>query len=683
MRRRTFGQGRGIILKPNEIFINQKEDTEVLYHDVQDVINSVKQGVHRYHAKQEGDVLYATQLDDTNSARYVDGQTAEVSNVNMGDTFSYIPGFYATLMLQKKDIWVYRFSKEPVNEDSFFFGDVFIGSYGGDFTNGNINSLSHPDTSTGTNKTRDQLEQMASSKGKGYLLTDLSMHNLVGLLYVAIHHNTDCKGTLGSGAATADRPCGSSTPYGITESKPGDIFTNFLGIENWWGGRYEVVGRLNANVGKIDGIYYVVEEDGSTRKIQSLAPLSQWLYPRKMILGKRFDIVADPSCYQEEITAGHGWNSEQYMRNEADRIVIRGGYQADISSGFAFLAARFTNTESGSFSTITGRLAYKGKYKFVDTDEYRQMFDPNWINQYQGGVLKARLKRTQQNNVALFSKDYVVIGDIDVSVDGRWTKCLKDKTLLLEDDQEHNIIIGFHQKQKNGERMFADLDHYTYFNSYRFYMNDFTSLKEMFCNCVNLSESWMSGNTMQSTCPNVTTIQGMYKNCTNLGGYSRPLPNDGSMASLMYADEAFMNCTSIPIGTYIDSNGVISMRYAYYNCINTKSGGIGILDIKLEDASHAYDGCTNMTRFGYLQATFSHLKDASYMFNKCSKLHKVALGIPCSGETIDVNTEGMFNGVSENGELITQSRNCFNEHIVNTIPETWESYRKYEDNNWD
>lgn len=376
MIRRRFGN---IILAPNDLLIRQKADTQIEYGENQSVIDWVKSNVHRYHAKMKDGILYATQLDDNNSAKYLDGQTALVSDVSMGDTLVYIPQFYATLLLEQGDTSVYRFSREAINDDSFAFGDVFIGAYGGDYTNGTLNSISHPGSTTGTYKTKEQLESMAASKGSGYSPATLEEHNLVGLLYVAIHHNTDCKGTLGSGSNTYDRPCGTTTSVGMKESEPGDVYTSFLGLENWWGGRYEIVGKIVANDGAVNGIYKVTGRDGSVREIQSIAPTSQWLYPRKMILGKRFDIVADPICYAGEITSGHGWNSEQYMRNEADRVVIRGGFQADISSGFAFLAARFTNTESGTYNTMTGRLAYKGNYEFIDTDSYREKFDPNYV----------------------------------------------------------------------------------------------------------------------------------------------------------------------------------------------------------------------------------------------------------------------------------------------------------------
>lgn len=376
MIRRRFSD---LHLGPNDILIRQKEDTLVLHHEDQSVINWVKSNVHRYHAKMKDGILYAAQLNDNDSSRYTDNQPAAVTNLAVGDTMVYIPKFYATLLYQSGDVSIYHFSKETVNEQSFAFGDVFIGAYGGDYTNNTLNSISHPASTTGTYKTKEQLQSMAAAKGNGYTPVTLEDHNLVGLLYVAIHHNTDCKSTLGAGAATYDRPCGTTTSIGMKESKPGDAYTSFLGIENWWGGRYEVLGNIVANNGTVDGIYHVTERDGSSRQIQSIAPTSQWMYPRKMILGRRFDIVADPSCYAGEITSGHGWHSEQYMRNEADRVVIRGGFMADISSGFAFLAARFTNTESGTYNTMTGRLSYKGDHEFVEIDTYREMFDPDWV----------------------------------------------------------------------------------------------------------------------------------------------------------------------------------------------------------------------------------------------------------------------------------------------------------------
>lgn len=363
-----------IKLDGNEILIRQKGDVEIKWHPDQSVIQSVKAGVHRYHAKQKEGVLYATQLDDNISSKYADGQAAAVGDVSMGDTLVYIPKFYNTLLYECGDTSVFKSSINPINDDSFEMGDVFIGAYGGNYKNDRLNSISDVSNTTGTNKNINWIKEHAALKGDGYSAVTLAEHNLVGLLYVQLYHNTDCKGTLGAGADTYSRPCGQSTPYGMKDSAPGDSYTCFLGLENWWGGRYELIENVIANQGSIDGVYHVTERDGSVRTIQTIAPESKWLYPRKMILGKRFDIVADSVCYQGEITTGHGWFSEQYMRNESDRVLIRGGFQADISSGFAFLAARFNNQESGQYNTMTSRLVYKGNYQFVDTTTYLNMF---------------------------------------------------------------------------------------------------------------------------------------------------------------------------------------------------------------------------------------------------------------------------------------------------------------------
>lgn len=363
-----------IKLYADEIFIRQKGDVEIRWNPNQSIVQGLKSNIHRYHAKLSGTKLYASQLDDSTSLKYKSGQAADVSNESMGDVFVYIPKFYNTLVYECGDTSIFKLSNNPINEDSFEMGDVFIGAYEGTYGNDMLNSVSKIPNSSGTYKNFNWLSEHAALKGDGYSMVTLAEHNLVGLLYVAIYHNTDCKGTLGAGVASYTRPCGSSTATGMKDSAPGDTFSCFLGLENWWGGRYELVGNVIANQGSIDGIYHVTERDGSTRTIQTITPESKWLYPRKMILGKRFDIVADPICYVGEITTGHGWFSEQYMRNESDRVLIRGGFQNDISSGFAFLAARFNNQETGQYNTMTSRLIYKGEHEFVDASTYLSMF---------------------------------------------------------------------------------------------------------------------------------------------------------------------------------------------------------------------------------------------------------------------------------------------------------------------
>lgn len=650
----------GIKLYPNDILIKQSTDTEVLWHEDQSVIDEVRANVHRYHAKQKDGILYAAQLDDTDSARYVDGQPAAVSNVAVGDTLVYIPKFYATLRIERGDISVYRFSSEAINGRSFEFGDVFIGAYGGDFTNETLNSVSHPASTTGTWRTKTQLENMAAAKGTGYSAVTLAEHNLVGLLYVAIHHNTDCKGTLGAGSNTYDRPCGTSTSAGMRESTAGDVFTSFLGIENWWGGRYELLGGIVANNGAVDGIYHVTERDGSVRQIKSIAPTSQWMYPRKMILGRRFDIVADPVCYAGEITAGHGWFSEQYMRNEADRVVIRGGFQADVSSGFAFLAARFTNAESGSYNTMTGRLAYKGDHEFVEVDSYREKFDPNWIRQFNGGQITAVYKQlTGAHDLINFSDK--IQGDFYMYVDG--VRYLSSEGFTLNDFDEHTVVLKIKDKQTSMYRMFYDNTNLTSVDLSQFDTSLVTTMKECFMDCHNVQDVCLD----KVKTLNVQDMSYMFLNCYDLKNIDCSSFDTRNAKSIfgMFNNCANLESVNIPYFRLPEKAGIGTM---FKDCNKLKSVDVSNLRSEnTEGISYLFSGCTSMQYADLSSFDLHNVKVFMGVFNECSSLKKVRML-----NKIDPfsSFNGFMSGVSSGGTFEYDIDGA-SPSLLRAVPSSW------------
>jgi hypothetical protein len=98
------------------------------------------------------------------------------------------------------------------------------------------------------------------------------------VLYYALYGNTNCQATIGSGTDSYTKNTGTTNSLGMRDtsaSKTGNSNSiNFLGLENWWGNKYEFIDNVVFNRSSASYKYTISEDDGSTREIETTTSTS-------------------------------------------------------------------------------------------------------------------------------------------------------------------------------------------------------------------------------------------------------------------------------------------------------------------------------------------------------------------------------------------------------------------------
>jgi hypothetical protein len=160
--------------------------------------------------------------------------------------------------------------------------------------------------STG-NVSQIDFKSYARTNGVGYTLVKWKHHCIVGVLYYALYGNTNCQATIGSGANSYTKNTGLTNSLGMNDSSAsatgnsGSI--NFLGLENWWGNKYEFIDNATFNHGGTDYKFYIVEDDGSSREVQAHQYTGAF-YPTVMVFGEHLDLVMKPNTTSGTTSTG-------------------------------------------------------------------------------------------------------------------------------------------------------------------------------------------------------------------------------------------------------------------------------------------------------------------------------------------------------------------------------------------
>jgi hypothetical protein len=159
----------------------------------------------------------------------------------------------------------------------------------------------------------------ARTNGVGYTLVKWKHHCIVGVLYYALYGNTNCQATIGSGTNSYTKNTGLTNSLGMNDSSAsatgnsGSI--NFLGLENWWGNKYEFIDNATFNHGGTDYKFYIVEDDGSSREVQA-HQYTGTFYPTVMVFGEHLDLVMKPNATSG--TTSTGFCDSQYFSGSSN-----------------------------------------------------------------------------------------------------------------------------------------------------------------------------------------------------------------------------------------------------------------------------------------------------------------------------------------------------------------------------
>lgn len=325
------------------------------------VLQWIRNNTHRYVAKKTGDEqVTICQLSDNDTTKFYDNLTsssAYIRSINHG-VFVRIPRFWYKATETSTNIWKIGFSNRQ--QDSTWKewdGNDLIGAYEGVVNGSQLLSISG-EPSTG-NVSQIDFKSYARTNGVGYTLVKWKHHCIVGVLYYALYGNTNCQATIGSGTNSYTKNTGLTNSLGMNDSSAsatgnsGSI--NFLGLENWWGNKYEFIDNATFNHGGIDYKFYIVEDDGSFREVQA-HQYTGTFYPTVMVFGEHLDLVMKPNTTSG--TTSTGFCDSQYFSGSPNWVVQRSYGYSDAGGGVAYLGVG--DSASSAYSSIGSRLAFRG-----------------------------------------------------------------------------------------------------------------------------------------------------------------------------------------------------------------------------------------------------------------------------------------------------------------------------------
>lgn len=325
------------------------------------ILQWIRNNTHRYVAKKTGDgQVTICQLSDNDTTKFHDNLTsssAYIRSINHG-VFVRIPRFWYKTTETTTNVWKIGFSNVKQSSSwKEWDGNDLIGAYEGVVNGSQLLSISG-EPSTGSVSQTD-FKSYARTNGTGYTLVKWKHHCIVGVLYYALYGNTNCQATIGSGTNSYLKNTGLTNSLGMNDSSAsatgnsGSI--NFLGLENWWGNKYEFIDNATFNHGGTDYKFYIVEDDGSSREVQAHQYIGTF-YPTVMVFGEHLDLVMKPNTTSG--TTSTGFCDSQYFSGNSNQVVRRSYSVSHANGGVAGLDTY--NSASDTYSDIGSRLAFRG-----------------------------------------------------------------------------------------------------------------------------------------------------------------------------------------------------------------------------------------------------------------------------------------------------------------------------------
>ena len=341
-------------LKVSYITINQTitDPATMISGDVNgNEIQWIRNNTHRVLGKQtaSGTVTYC-RLMDTDGTKYYDGTTATLTG-SEGDVFVKLPTFYYKAEETSTDVWQIGFARsKPDDTWKTWDGNDLIGAYEAYNSSSKLYSRSGVE-STG-HVSQANFKTYARARGTGYTLVKWKHHCMIAFLFYALYGNTNCQAICGAGTASYTKQTGDTNALGMEDTVAGGNgdsgSINFLGLENWWGNKYERIDNVVVDA----RVWKVTEDDGTVRQAGTGGSSSNYI--SKVLIGENLDMI--PTVANGSSTEGY---CDYYWQSSySSRVVARSYYGSDTNGGVAF--ANAIDDSSYSYTYYGSRLAFRG-----------------------------------------------------------------------------------------------------------------------------------------------------------------------------------------------------------------------------------------------------------------------------------------------------------------------------------
>ena len=314
-------------------------------------IQWIRNNTHRVLGKQtaSGTVTYC-RLMDTDGTKYYDGTTATLTG-SEGDVFVKLPTFYYKAEETSTDVWQIGFAQsKPDDTWKTWDGNDLIGAYEAYNSSSKLYSRSGV-ASTGS-VSQANFKTYARARGTGYTLVKWKHHCMIAFLFYALYGNTNSQEICGAGTDSSTKNTGGTNALGMEDTVAGGNgdsgSINFLGLENWWGNKYEWVDNVVVDA----RVWKVTEDDGTVR--QAGTGGSSDGYISKVLIGENLDMI--PTAASGSSTEGYCDN--YYQTGNSGRVVARSCDGSGSNGGVAFANAR--RDSSSTYAYFGSRLAFRG-----------------------------------------------------------------------------------------------------------------------------------------------------------------------------------------------------------------------------------------------------------------------------------------------------------------------------------
>ncbi len=328
-------------------------------------IQWIRSNTHRVLGKYtaENTVSYC-QLLDTDSTKYYDGTTANLTG-SEGDVFVKLPAFYYKAEEISTDVWQIGFARsKPDDTWKTWDGNDLIGTY--EAYNSSSKLYSRSGVSSTASVSQANFKTYARARGTGYTLVKWKHHCMLAFLFYALYGNTNSQAICGAGTNSNEKSTGGTNALGMEDTVAGGNgdsgSINFLGLENWWGNKYEWVDNVVVDA----RVWKVTEDDGTVR--QAGTGGSSDNYISKVLIGENLDMI--PTSASGSRTQGY---CDYYYRSSNSSRVVARSY--DGSSAYGGVAYADAYLGSSSPSTYHGsRLAFRGALvQYTSVEEYKNL----------------------------------------------------------------------------------------------------------------------------------------------------------------------------------------------------------------------------------------------------------------------------------------------------------------------
>ena len=336
------------VLEPTWITIDQNitDPATMITGDINGIsIVEIRKNSHRYLGKYTASgQMTICQLDDSDSTKFKDGSTAELTGAQ-GDVFVKLPHFWYSLQEIEQDVWKVGFfygNNAPLegvwNEWS---GTDLLGAYEGYISNSKLYSRSGITISTATTSKQSltTVNSAAIKRGNGFSCLPMKWYNILNLLFYATYGNTSIYTVFIP--ISGNYTTGASNNLGMIDGGTG---CNFFGVEEL------VASYLGNFIGNVlvdydsaskTHIWKITEDDGSIREIIGTMESG---YVQKMVFGSNADIIP---------AKGNGTSSQGFCINftraaSSNRVV------------YVSLGTKITASAPSNNSVSIGRLAFQG-----------------------------------------------------------------------------------------------------------------------------------------------------------------------------------------------------------------------------------------------------------------------------------------------------------------------------------